>query len=146
MTQAAPASNALQLALTPPGTEFRMGGGPYTVPISVSNAPRTSTITVTLTFNPAVVKVRSVQEGSFMRQGGVTASFTPKIDAAVGRVDIAITRTGDQSGASGTGLLAALLFDGVGNGTSMIQVSGVANTPEGTPVTLQFTPVSVTVR
>jgi hypothetical protein len=103
-------------------------------------------MTVTVTYNPNVLRVRNVQEGTFMRQGGVTASFTPKIDAAVGRVDIAITRTGDQSGASGTGLLAALLFDGVGNGTSMIQVSGVANTPEGTPVTLQFTPVSVTVR
>jgi hypothetical protein len=81
-----------------------------------------------------------------MRQGGVTATFTPRIDAAVGRVDIAITRTGDQAGASGTGLIAALLFDGVGTGTSMIQVSGVASTPEGSPVNLQFAPVTVTVR
>jgi len=28
----------------------------------------------------------------------------------------------------------------------MIQVNGVANTPEGTPVPLQFNPVTVTVR
>ena len=52
-----------------------------------------------------------------------------------------ITRSGDQAGASGTGLLAALLFDAVGTGNSTIQVSGVASTPEGTPVPLQFTPV-----
>ena len=38
-----------------------------------------------------------------MRQGGVTATFTPRIDAVAGRVDIAITRSGDQAGASGTG-------------------------------------------
>jgi hypothetical protein len=39
-----------------------------------------------------------------------------------------------------------MLFDAVGPGTSTIQVSGVANTPEGAPVPLQFSPVSVTVR
>ncbi len=61
-------------------------------------------------------------------------------------MDIAITRTADQVGASGAGLLAALLFDAVGPGSSMIQVSGVANTPEGGPVPLQFSPVTVTVR
>jgi hypothetical protein len=61
-------------------------------------------------------------------------------------VDIAITRSGDQSGASGTGLLAALLVDGVGTGTSTINVTGVASTPEGTPVALEFTPVTVNVR
>ena len=54
-----------------------------------------------------------------MRQGGVTASFTPRIDAATGRVDIAITRAGDQTGASGAGLLAALIFDAVAPGDSV---------------------------
>jgi hypothetical protein len=61
-------------------------------------------------------------------------------------VDIAITRTADQAGASGAGLLAALIFDAVGPGGSMIAVSGVASTPEGAPVPLQFSPVTITVR
>jgi hypothetical protein len=39
-----------------------------------------------------------------------------------------------------------LLFDAVGQGGSMIQVSGVASTPDGAPVPLQFSPVTVTVR
>jgi hypothetical protein len=81
-----------------------------------------------------------------MRQGGVATTFTPRIDMATGRVDIAITRTADQSGASGGGLLASLLFDAVGPGGSVISVSGVASTPEGAPVPLQFSPVTVTVR
>jgi hypothetical protein len=126
--------------------EMRMAGGPYTTPLSVNNASRLSTLTVTVTFNPAVLRVRNVQEGTFMRQGGVAATFTPRIDMAAGRVDIAITRTGDQAGASGTGLLAALLFDAVGPGNSLIQVSGVGSNPEGGAVALQFTPVTVTVR
>jgi len=61
-------------------------------------------------------------------------------------VDIAITRTGDQVGASGSGLLAALLFDAVAPGSSIVSVNGVASTPEGAALTLQFSPVTVTVR
>ena len=142
----APSATAAQIIITPPGTEFRVAQGPYTVPVSINNASRVSTLTLTVTFNPNVLRVRTVQDGTFMRQGGVTTSFTPRIDAPAGRVDIAITRTADQAGASGAGLLAALLFDGVGPGNSTIQVSGVGNTPEGAAVTLQFNPVTVTVR
>jgi type II secretory pathway component GspD/PulD (secretin) len=142
----AAAATAAQIIVTPPGSEFRVAGGPYTVPVSINNASRVSTLTLTVTFNPNVLRVRTVQDGTFMRQGGVTTSFTPRIDAPAGRVDVAITRTADQAGASGAGLLAALLFDAVGPGNSAIQVNGVGNTPEGVPVTLQFNPVTVTVR
>jgi general secretion pathway protein D len=140
-----PAGNVAQIIITAP-QEFRTAGGPYTVPLSVANASRLSMITLTVTFNPNVLRVRTVQEGTFMRQGGVTATFTPRIDIGTGRVDIAVTRTGDQAGASGSGLLAALLFDAVGTGNSLIQVSGVASNPEGGTLPLQFAPASVTVR
>ncbi len=143
---AAPAGSVAQVLLTVPTQEFRVGGGPYTVPLSVNNASRLSTLTLTVTYNPNVVRVRNVQEGTFMRQGGVTASFTPRIDAVTGRVDIAVVRSGDQAGASGSGLLAALLFDAVGPGNSIIQISGVASSPEGGALPLQFIPQSVTVR
>ena len=143
---APPSAAAAQVIVTPPGTEFRVAGGPYTVPVSINNASRVSVVTLTVTFNPNVLRVRTVQDGTFMRQGGVTTTFTPRIDAATGRVDIAITRTGDQAGASGAGLLAALLLDAVGPGGSVISVSGVASTPEGAAVPMQFSPVTVTVR
>ena len=71
------AAAVVRMMVTTPGPEFRLGGGPYTVPISVSDSPRVTTVTVTLTFNPAVLKVRSVQEGSFMRQGGVDGAVHP---------------------------------------------------------------------
>jgi type II secretory pathway component HofQ len=143
---AAPSATAAQVIITPPGTEFRIAGGPYTVPVSINNASRVSMMTLTVTYNPNVLRVRTAQDGTFMRQGGVATTFTPRIDAATGRVDIAITRTGDQAGASGAGLLAALVFDAVGPGGSIIQVSGVASTPEGGAINLQFNPVTVTVR
>ena len=81
-----------------------------------------------------------------MTQGGITVSFTPKIDAVAGRVDITVTRVGDQVGASGAGLIGSLQFDGIAPGSSTIQVSGLATAPDGTPIQLQFSPVTVTVR
>jgi hypothetical protein len=142
----APQATPAQIILTVPGTTFQVAGGPYTVPVSINNASRASVMTLTITYNPNVLRVRSVQDGTFMRQGGVATTFTPQIDAVAGRVDIAITRTGDQVGASGSGLLAALLFDAVAPGSSIISANGVASAPEGAAVPLQFSPVTVTVR
>jgi general secretion pathway protein D len=140
-----PPATAAQIVITSPPS-MTVASGPYTVPISINNASRLSTITLSVTYNPAVLRVRTVSDGTFMRQGGVTASFTPRPDANTGRVDITIARTGDQTGASGAGLLAALLFDAIAPGTTTLTIAGVANGPDGAPLPLIFSPVSVTVR
>jgi general secretion pathway protein D len=142
----APVPGGLRLVVTAPGPEFRLGGGPYTVPISVSDSPRVTTVTVTLTFNPAVLKVRSVQEGSFMRQGGVTSQFTHQEDPAGGRVDLTVVRNGDAVGATGSGLIAAVMFEPVAPGSTTITAAGAASGPGGAPVTVQAVPASVTVK
>ncbi|HEX2445602.1 MAG TPA: hypothetical protein VHJ77_16770 [Vicinamibacterales bacterium] len=139
-------AGAAQVIVTPSGTEFRVGGGPYPVPISINGVSRASTATITMTFNTSAVRARTVQEGSFMRQGGVATSFTPRIDPAAGRVDIVITRVSDAVGASGSGLLASVLFEAIAAGSTSFNVSGTATTPDGTAIPLQFSPVTVTVR
>jgi general secretion pathway protein D len=127
-----------------PGGTFRVGGGPYTVPISISGATRLSTITLTLAYDPTKLRVRAVQEGSFMRIGGGAVSFNHQETA--GRVDITLARTGDATGATGTGLLAAVVFDAIAPGTAALTPSGAATGPGGTAMGLQFRPVSVTVQ
>ena len=134
------------MAVTTPASDLRVGGGPYTVPISVSDAPRVTTISVTLTYNPAVLKVRSVQEGSFMRQGGVAATFKQNIDPAAGRVDMTFLRNQDLVGASGTGLVGVLVVEPVAAGTLLISANGAGTGPAGSSVTIQSTPVSVAVK
>ena len=123
-----------------------MGGGPYTVPVSISNAPRVSTLSLSITYDPAVVRVRSVQEGSFMRQGGVAATFTRQVDDAAGRVDITIARGQDLVGASGTGLIAALQVEPVAAGAATLSISGAGTGPAGSLVNLRSAPVTVTVK
>jgi hypothetical protein len=144
--QAPTVAAAMRVLVTPPGPELRLGGGPYTVPVSVSNVPRISTLSVTVTYNPALVRVRAVQEGSFMRQGGVAASFGQQIDPVAGRVDITVVRSQDVVGASGTGLVAALVVEPVAPGSTSFGVAGTATGPAGTPVTVTATPVAVTVK
>jgi hypothetical protein len=133
-----------QVILTPPGTAFRVGAGPYTVPISIANVSRLSMITLTLTFDPALLRVRAVNEGSFMRSGGASATFTQQVSP--GRVDITITRSADATGATGTGLLGAVLFEAAAPGAATLSASGSASGPGGTPMGLMFRPVTVSIQ
>ena len=152
-TDAAPADAAptggigARVILSPPGPEFRVGAGPYTVPVSITDASQVSSLSLTITFNPTVLRVRSVQEGSFMRAGGVAATFLQQVDAASGRIDIAIVRPDDPTGVAGTGLLSAILFDAVGGGLANLTITGSATGPGGAPVALVFgATLGVTVR
>jgi general secretion pathway protein D len=135
-----------QVSVTAPAGEVRVAAGPYMVPVYLSNVSRASTVTLTVTYNPAVLRMRTVQEGSFLRQGGANVVFTPNTDAASGRVDLAFVRTGDKLGASGSGLLAALQFDAVGSGSSQLTISGVLANPTGGTIQVQFIPATVVVR
>ena len=112
---ASPGIGSAQVLISPPGPTFRVGGGPYTVPLSITDATRLSTVTLTLIFDPTKLRVRTVQEGSFMRAGGVNVAFTQQVNG--NRVDITLARGADATGASGTGLLAAVLFDAIAPGT-----------------------------
>jgi type II secretory pathway component GspD/PulD (secretin) len=142
--QAGPTAPA-RITLSPP-SEMRVGSGPYTVPISIAGATRLSTLTLSITYNPALIRVRNVQEGTFMRQGGVTPAFSSQVDDKSGRIDIVITRPGDQTGASTSGLLAALLIEPIVAGTGSLGLSGSASIPGGGAAPLQFLPAGVTVR
>jgi hypothetical protein len=146
-TPAAPIASGppARITLSPP-SEMRVGSGPYTVPISVAGANRLSTLTVSITYNPALVRVRSVQEGTFMRQGGIQPAFNSNIDEKSGRIDIVITRPGDQTGASTSGLLAAILVEPLAAGTGSLSLTGAGTVPGGAQAALQFVPAGITVR
>ena len=133
------------VTVTTPGTNWRVGTGPYTVPLMIANVSRLSTLSLTLTFDPAVVRIRSVQEGSFMRSGGVNVTFAQQ-QPSPGRLDITIARTGDGTGASGTGLLAGLSLEPVAPGMTTLSLNGAATGPGGTVMGLQFRPATVAVQ
>lgn len=122
------------------------GGGPHTMPIQIAGASDLATLTLTVTFDPAVIKAPTVTAGSFMAQGGAASSFVPGVDAAAGRIDIAFSRPGGGRGAAGNGLLGAISFTAGDAGSTEVRVTGVGTTSTGQTVQLQFTPARVTVR
>lgn len=140
------AGGPTRVAVTPPADPLQMGGQPYNVPLMVTNASALSSLTLTVTYNPAVLRAVAVNEGSVMRTDGATTSFVPKIDAATGRIDLVVTRPGDKLGATGSGLLASVVFEAIGAGASQISLSGLGLSAAGQSVSLQFVPASVTVR
>jgi hypothetical protein len=80
-----------------------------------------------------------------MQQGGVTPTFVPKIDNTAGRIDISISRPADVSGAAGTGMLAAIMFEPVAPGTAQVTVTGTAASTAG-PIPVTNVPGTVTVK
>jgi hypothetical protein len=62
------------------------------------------------------------------------------------RIDISLTRGADSTGASGTGVLSAILFDAIAPGPVTLTLSGTATGPGGAVMGLRFTPVTVTVQ
>jgi len=114
------------------------------LPISIANASRLSTITLTLIYDPLKLRIRQVQEGGFMRSGGGTTGFAQQTNG--NRVDITITRAGDLTGATGTGLLAVILVDALDAGAATLTLSGSATGPGGVAMGLRFTPVTITLQ
>jgi type II secretory pathway component GspD/PulD (secretin) len=139
-----PGFGIAQVIVSPPPGVLRVGQGPYNIPISVTGAQRLSTVTLTLTFDNRFLRVRTVQEGSFLRSGSANVTFSQQVNG--NRVDITISRGADATGVSGTGLLAAILFEAIAPGTATLTLSGSATGPGNTAMGLQFRPVTVTVQ
>ena len=136
-----------QIVIVPAaGIEVALGSGGYMVPISISGASQLSTLSLSLTFDPEVLRVSTIEEGSFMQQGSVGVTFAQDVNPETGRIDLALTRTGDQTGAAGSGLVASVVFEPVAQGASILSPSGLGLTPTGTPLALSFEPTTVSVR
>jgi general secretion pathway protein D len=147
---AAPADTPLagtdvQIRLAPQAADVRVGPGALAVPIAVAGT-RVSSVTLTVTYNPATLRVRTVQQASFMSSAGGPVAFTED-HSNPGRIDIVLLRTGDTTGANGAGTLAALLFDAIAPGPANLSITGMATAPGGAALPLQFIPApAVTVK
>ena len=127
-------------------TDLLVGDGPYTVPISISGASQVSTLSLNLRFDPSVLRVQAIREGSFMRQGDADVVFVQHVDLVNGQIELALTRTGDLTGAAGSGLVAAVVFEPVAPGAARLSPSGLGLTPGGAPLALNFAPTTLSVR
>ena len=116
-----------QIVLSPPGPDFRVGAGPYTVPVSITGASQVSSVSLTITFNPVgAARARRSRKAASCAPAAWRRRSPSRSTPPAGRIDIAIVRTGDPTGVAGTGLLGAVLFDAVGGGPANLTVTGAA--------------------
>ena len=142
-----PQTPAAQIAATAPAGDVRAGAGQtYAVPITISGVSQLGNVTLSISYNPAVLKATDVVQGTFMQQGRATTVFTPKIDAVNGRIDVAITRPPQAGGASGEGMLASITFQAVAAGNSPVSVTAVATSADGRTIQVQTAPAMVVVK
>ncbi len=131
---------AAQIIVTPP-QEFRPRAGRTPCRSPITNASRLSTITLTVTFNPAVLARAHRAGGHLHAPGRRDRHLHARIDVAPGRVDITIARTGDAPARRARACSRRCCSMRSGQGNSLIQVSGVGSNPEGGAVPLLFAPV-----
>ena len=110
-----PGIGSAQVLISPPAPTFRVGGGPYTVPLLDHRR-------VAAVDGHADADLRSDQAARAQRcrraascaPAACRVVFTQQVNG--NRVDITLSRGADATGASGTGVLAAILFDAIAPG------------------------------
>ncbi len=133
------------LTITTPG-QMQAGGSTYTLPVQIADVTGLGSIRMTIGYNPAVLRARTVTQGSFLSNGGVTTVFTPRIDEAGGKIDVLIGRPAGAAGVSGSGLLGAIVFDAVAAGAANLNVTVTALSPTASPIAVQVAPLNVVVK
>jgi general secretion pathway protein D len=113
----------------PQGREFRIS-------VNVRSQREISNMSVSLSFDPQVAKLKDIVEGGFIRMPGAKVPFLKSI--AEGSCTMGFSSPQLTRGVRGGGNMAILVFDSVSPGETRLMVTGVsANSPTGQ--TINFT-------
>ena len=122
----------------PQGREFRISA-------NVRSQQEIGNMSLSLSFNPQIVKLKDIIEGGFVRMAGAQVPFLKNI--AEGSCTIAFSSPQPAQGLKGGGNLAILVFDAVAPGETRIMVTAVsANNPRGQSINFTARDSSVVVR
>lgn len=112
----------------PQGREFRIS-------LNIRSQQEIGSLSLSLSFNPQIVKLKDAIEGGFVRQLGEKVPFLKNI--AEGSCTLGFSSPQPSRGFRGGGNLAILVFEAGSQGETKISLAGItANAPTGT--TLNF--------
>jgi len=124
----------------PQSREFRIS-------VNVRTQQEVGNLSLSLSFNPQVVKLRDVIEGGLTRQLGEKVPFLKNVDNSGGSCTIGFSSPQLTRGFKGGGSLAILVFEAAAQGETRIAVTGVsANGPTGQVVSFTSRESRVVVR
>jgi general secretion pathway protein D len=107
-------------------------GEQFSLSLQLTSSQALRSAPLLLSFDPQVLQVASVQEGSFFKQGGSATHFSQRVDPAQGKVYVATVRQGDgpQANINGSGELMTITFKALKpEGLASVQLLSVSPEP-----------------
>lgn len=125
---------ANQISLDPANFEVPQGRE-FRVSVNLRTQQEVGNMSLNLSFNPQVVKLKDVIEGDLAQQMGGKAPFLKSVNNAGGSCTIGFSSPQINRGFQGGGSLAILVCEAAAQGETSIAVTGVtANAPTGQAV------------
>ncbi len=134
------------LMLNPANFEITKERG-FRISVILRSVEEIGSMSVSLSFDPSVVRLKQIERGSVAAQAGREVPFLQNIDNSSGICTIGFSSTDVSSGFKGSGRLANLVFDAIADGESTISFTGVsANSPTGKSVSFETRDARVRVK
>jgi general secretion pathway protein D len=154
---APPAANQFPTPVTvPPGAASfsfdpaaitQPAGSTFTVNVMVTGAQNAYSIPLQLSYDPKMLQVVNVSNGSFLSQDGQAVALVHRDDDASGTLQITATRPPGAAGVSGKGTIVTLTFMAKSAGQSMLTIGrGGVRDPGMQSVPVAGATVAVTVQ
>jgi len=144
----APGTLGVNAAMSWQGPTTARAGETFALQLTMQTEAPIVTLPLVISFDPKVIEVVGVTEGTFMRDGGVATTFSSRVDPS-GQVIVSITRQA-TTGASTLGNVITLNLRGIAAADSTrIQMDNVAGigplgrsviVPVPAPYTVKVTP------
>jgi general secretion pathway protein D len=116
---AAPTPNDTAIAFVPAQIDTIMGGT-FTVSLTVANGADVFSAPLQLQFDPKILKLNDVTQGTLMSSDGGQVTFTKNIQNDAGTADVTLNRLPGTPGVTGSGMLATFAFTTIGRGATTI--------------------------
>ncbi len=139
------AEGSNRVTLSPPGFETS-AGREARVNVSLATSEELQNMTLNMTFDPQVLKLKAIVRGNVLSRLGDNPSVLENIDNASGTCIVGFTAPLNQS-VRGSGNIVTLVFEALAPGESQVAVSSIsANSTRGQPVSFDATTSNIRIR
>jgi general secretion pathway protein D len=122
-------------------------GQSFSVNLVMTNATDLFSAPLQIKYDPAVLKLTDVVQGSLMSGDGQQVTFTKNILNDTGEADVTLNRLPGTGGVTGSGMLLTLSFTTLGRGATSVSVPAFSpSNSQGQPISNSSPLLTVTVR
>ena len=144
--QTAGSGAAPNFLFDPPTIQVKKGDT-FPVNLVISGAQNVYSVPVQLNYNPNLLQLVNVSNGSFLSQDGQVVTLVHREDETLGQSQITVSRPSGAGGVSGQGTVATITFVAKASGQTPLTITrGGARDPGLQPITVNGAQASVTVQ